>query len=160
MKGLIRKHGFSDTAAAEGVGVSSTTISRWKKQDPELAAELLQARYECRIHHLEIIEKTAEAENGGGWRASAWILERLFPGDYSPRMRERFAYRNLEDQRRDNEERALVYDDIRLRLEREEARREEARRAQAEQGSRPGPAFEHEDEQEHEYEHAGALRCN
>jgi hypothetical protein len=126
MKGLICRHGFSDTAAAEGVGVSSTTISRWKKQDPELAAELLKARYDCRIYHLEMIEQAAAAENGRGWRASAWMLERLFPGDYSPKMAERFAYMNLEDRLRDREASELVYDDVKIRLAKEKAERARA----------------------------------
>jgi hypothetical protein len=157
MKDLIRRHGFSDTAAAEGVGVSSTTISRWKKQDPELAAELLQARHECRIHQLEIIEKAAEAENGRGWRAAAWILERLFPGDYSPKMMERFAYRNLEDQRRDREATDLVYDDVQVRLAEEKAQRAQAA-AEAEQRASASEADLHNSRNSEETEQDSPAR--
>ncbi len=132
MKDQIRRHGFSDTAAAESVGVSSTSISRWKKQDPELASELLKARFDCRIYHLEIIENAAAAENGRGWRASAWILERLFPGDYSPKMAERFAYLHLQDKLQDREESARVYEDVQIRLAEEKAQRARAAAAAAE----------------------------
>ena len=45
----------------------------------------------------------AAADDGKGWRASTWILERLFPGDYSPRMKERLSYLNLEDRLHDKE---------------------------------------------------------
>ncbi len=131
MKDQIRRHGFSDTAAAESVGVSSTSISRWKKQDPELASELLKARFDCRIYHLEIIENAAAAENGRGWRASAWILERLFPGDYSPKMAERFAYLHLEAKLQDREESARVYEDVQIRLAEEKAQRARAAAAAA-----------------------------
>ncbi len=150
MKDQIRRHGFSDTAAAESVGVSSTSISRWKKQDPELASELLKARFDCRIYHLEIIENAAAAENGRGWRASAWILERLFPGDYARKMAERFAYMNLEDKIRDREASALVMEDVQIRIAEEKAERaraaaqaaeaelEEARACEAAARSREG----------------------
>ncbi len=106
MKDYARRLGFSDTAAAEGVGVSSTTISRWKKECPEIAHELQTARQECRVHHLERIMEFAEGDNNRGLRASMWLLERLFPGDYAPRMAERFAYMNLEDRQREREEEA------------------------------------------------------
>jgi hypothetical protein len=49
----------------------------------------------------------AEGDNGLGLRASMWLLERLFPGDYAPRMAERFAHRNFEDRNREREEEAL-----------------------------------------------------
>ncbi len=132
MKDQIRRHGFSDTAAAESVGVSSTSISRWKKQDPELASELLKARFDCRIYHLEIIENAAAAENGRGWRASAWILERLFPGDYARKMAERFAYLHLQDKLQDREESAVVQEDIQIRRAEEKAQRARAAAAAAE----------------------------
>ncbi len=125
MKDYARRLGFSDSAAAEGVGVSSSTISRWKKENPEMAHELQTARQECRIHHLERIMQFAEGDDNRGLRASMWLLERLFPGDYAPRMSERFACRNFEDRAREREEEAL-------QREREaEAKAERAAEAQA-----------------------------
>ena len=107
MKDYARRLGFSDTAAAEGVGVSSSTISRWKKECPEIAHELQTARQECRVHHLERMMQFAEGDDNRGLRATMWLLERLFPGDYAPRMAERFAHRNFEDRNREREEEAL-----------------------------------------------------
>ena len=107
MKDYARRLGFSDTAAAEGVGVSSSTISRWKKECPEIAHELQTARQECRVHHLERMMQFAEGDDNRGLRATMWLLERLYPGDYAPRMSERFAYRNFEDRQREREEEAL-----------------------------------------------------
>ena len=77
----IRRYGLSDSAAAEQVGMSSSTVSRWKQLYPEIAPQLQQARQDCRLRHLENIEKAAEAENGRGWRprrgsssgSSRWI---------------------------------------------------------------------------------------
>jgi transposase len=108
----IREHGVSDSVAAEGVGMSSSTISRWKQQYPELGPQLQQAREQARLHHLRIINQAAEAENGKGWRASAWMLERLFPGDYSPRMTERALWREFEEYRREREAQQFEWEQI------------------------------------------------
>jgi hypothetical protein len=136
----IRRFGLSDSAAAEHVGMSSSTIARWKQLYPEIAPKLQQARQEIRIHHLEIIEQAAAAENGRGWRASAWILERLFPADYARKISERFAALNLEDRLKDREAHAAL--EVRLqelhamqdaeRAERAAAAQEAAARAAAE----------------------------
>src|SRR5947209_4869507 len=104
----IRRFGLSDSAAAEQVGMSSSTVSRWKQLYPEIGPKLQQARQEIRIHHLEIIEQAAQAENGRGWRASAWILERLFPADYARKVGDRFAALNLEDRLKDRERREAL----------------------------------------------------
>src|SRR3954447_22256661 len=104
----IRRFGLSDSAAAEQVGMSSSTVSRWKQLYPEIGPKLQQARQEIRIHHLEIIEQAAAAENGKGWRASAWILERLFPVDYARKIGDRFAALNLEDRLKDRERREAL----------------------------------------------------
>ena len=124
MKDYARRLGFSDTAAAEGVGVSSSTISRWKKECPEIAHELQTARQECRVHHLERMMQFAEGDDNRGLRATMWLLERIFPGDYAPRMAERFAHRNFEDRNREREEEALQ------RERQEEAKAERAAEAQ------------------------------
>src|SRR3954466_7058276 len=82
--GEIREHGLSDSAAAESVGMSSSTISRWKQQFPEIVPKLTQARQECRKYHLRNIQKHADSDKAGpSLRASMWILERVFPEDYA-----------------------------------------------------------------------------
>jgi hypothetical protein len=76
------------------------------------------------------------AENGKGWRASAWILERLFPGDYSPRMKERNAYLNLEERLLDKEAHEAL--DERLRELHERQAEERAARAAAQAAEAAG----------------------
>jgi hypothetical protein len=139
MCGPIREFGLSDSAAAESVGMSSSTISRWKQQFPELGPKLQQAREGCRLHHLRLISKHAEAEHGRGWRAAAWLLERLFPGDYSPRMSERNAYRQGEERRREREAQEFrseeIDEQLRLRKELDAQARSTAAAAEAAQGA-------------------------
>jgi hypothetical protein len=101
--GPIREFGLSDSAAAESIGVSSSTISRWKQQFPELGPKLQQARFECRMLHLRNIQRHADSDKTTSLRASMWILERVFPGDYAPRMKERFAYQQREERRQERE---------------------------------------------------------
>jgi hypothetical protein len=125
----IRRYGLSDSAAAEQQGMSTSTLSRWKQLFPEIGIKLKQARQEIRTFHLQKIQDHAAAENGKGWRASAWILERLFPGDYSARINERHSYLNLEDRLRDKEAHEAL--DEQLREGREKQAEERAARAEA-----------------------------
>ncbi|HEV7401717.1 MAG TPA: hypothetical protein VGO11_02280 [Chthoniobacteraceae bacterium] len=127
----IRRFGLSDSAAAEFVGMSSSTVSRWKQLHPEIGPKLQQARQEIRIHHLEIIEQAAQAENGRGWRASAWMLERLFPADYARKMSERFEALSLADLLKDREARAALEVQLKELHAMQDAERE-AREAAAE----------------------------
>src|SRR3954466_6901036 len=102
--GEIRELGLSDSAAAESVGMSSSTISRWKQQFPELVPQLQQARHECRKRHLRNIEKHAESDSAAAsLRASMWILERVFPEDYAWRASERMEHRDAAEWRRHRE---------------------------------------------------------
>jgi hypothetical protein len=130
----IRRFGLSDSAAAEQVGMSSSTVSRWKQLYPEIGPKLQQARQEIRIHHLEIIEQAAAAENGRGWRASAWILERLFPVDYARKISDRSAALNLEDRLKDREAHEALevqLKELHAMQDAERAEREERAAAQA-----------------------------
>jgi hypothetical protein len=88
-------------------GMSASTLSSWKREFPEVALRLAQAREDCRTRHLDVIEKAAQVDNARGWRAAAWMLERLFPGDYSPRMKERIAHHHFEARQREREDEAL-----------------------------------------------------
>jgi hypothetical protein len=125
----IRRYGLSDSAAADQQGMSTSTLSRWKQVHPEIGIKLKQARQQIRTFHLDRIMEHSAAENGKGWRASAWILERLFPGDYSPRMKERNAYLNLEERLLDKEAHEAL--DERLRELHEKQAEERAARAAA-----------------------------
>lgn len=93
---LIGQTGRSDSAAALALGISTSTISRWKQERPELAELLRQAREEFRQRQLDII-RDAAAAGPSGWRAAAWLLERVFPQDYAPRAAEREKFQRLSE---------------------------------------------------------------
>ncbi len=79
----IREHGLSDSPAAVRAGVSVASISRWKRAHPGLAPRLAGAREEFRAAMLSIILTATTRDGRPDWRAAAWILERVFPEDYS-----------------------------------------------------------------------------
>ncbi|HEV7401978.1 MAG TPA: hypothetical protein VGO11_03595 [Chthoniobacteraceae bacterium] len=109
----IREYGLSDSAAAVKTGMSAPTLAQWKREFPEIAVRLEQAREDCRIRHLDIVMRFAQADNACGLRAATWLLERLFPGDYAPRAREREAHRDLETQARERESSDAFYQKLR-----------------------------------------------
>jgi hypothetical protein len=127
----VRQYGLSDSAAAVKNGMSASTLSSWKREFPEIALQLAQAREDCRTRYLDTIEKAAQADNARGWRAAAWMLERLFPGDYSPRMKERIAHHHFEERQREREDEALLAEKRQAESEARAARA--ARAAKADQ---------------------------
>jgi hypothetical protein len=129
LRGAIREFGLSDSAAAVKVGMSPSTLSRWKYLCPEIALKLDEAREDFRERHLQIIMKAAEAENARGWRAAAWVLERIFPADYAARARDRSAHRRSEEFRREEDERNAFHAIAKEELAERDARAAEAERA-------------------------------
>src|SRR4051812_35833251 len=140
MCGDITMFGLSDSAAAESVGMSSSTISRWKQQFPELEPKLTQARQECRKYHLRNIQKHADSEKAGpNLRASMWILERVFPEDYA-RSSERTAAQRAQERRREREAAEYEAEQIKERLAVKRAEQAEAKRQAAATESADRPA--------------------
>jgi hypothetical protein len=86
---VIRATGVSDSGAAAQVSLHPSTLSRWKKENADLAILLRSAREEFRSAQLAVIVAKAEAGEATSWRAAAWLLERIFPEDYAPRAKER-----------------------------------------------------------------------
>ena len=74
-----------------------STVSRWKRDFPDFALLLRTAREEFRAAQLEIIFEATRAGKATGWRASAWMLERVFPQDYAPRAAERARFQERYD---------------------------------------------------------------
>src|SRR4051812_13679231 len=94
---VIRRTGASDSAAAAGMCLHPSTVSRWKKANPDFAILLRNARECFRAAQLAIIEDMANSGKASGWRAAAWLLERIFPEDYSPRAKERALFQDRFD---------------------------------------------------------------
>jgi hypothetical protein len=94
---VIRDTGASDSGAAARVSLHPSTVSRWKREHPDLAILLRSAREEFRMAQLSIIFATAQAGHATSWRAAAWLLERIFPEDYAPRARERAQFQERFD---------------------------------------------------------------
>src|SRR4051812_6703054 len=153
----IRRFGLSDSAAAEFVGMGSSTVSRWKQLYPEIAPKLQQARQEIRVHHLEIIEQAAQAENGRGWRASAWMLERLFPADYARKVSDRFEALLLNDKLKDREAREALEVRLKELHAMQDAERAEWAAAQAAAAAQAEAQAEAAEAEAHAGEGAGAA---
>src|SRR5215203_6131260 len=74
---IITERGVSDSAAARYAHIGTSTVSRVKKQHEEFRRALLAAREEFRAIQLE--EILGASRTPRGWRAAAWLLERIFP---------------------------------------------------------------------------------
>jgi hypothetical protein len=94
---IIRETGCSDSAAASRAGVHPSTVSRWKRDCADGAILLRSAREEFRMAQLSVILAEANAGHARSWRAAAWLLERIFPEDYSPRAKERALFQAQHD---------------------------------------------------------------
>jgi hypothetical protein len=66
---------------AEYVGCSESAIRATAERDEQFGKDIAAARAACEAHYLKQIKKAAR----GSWRASAWLLTRLRPDQYSPR---------------------------------------------------------------------------
>jgi hypothetical protein len=94
---VIRATGISDSGAAARMSLHPSTVSRWKREFPDLAILFRAAREDFRSAQLDIIQREAESGRATGWRAAAWLLERIFPEDYAPRARERAQFQERFD---------------------------------------------------------------
>lgn len=93
-----KENGLSDKDICDMVGIDTSTFYRWLKeaetgidgnnstrpaQDLELKKELndglKKARAAFKAFHIQNITKASKKE----WQASAWILERMYPKEFS-----------------------------------------------------------------------------
>jgi hypothetical protein len=82
---IIAADGLSDSAAARRVGIGTSTIGRWKNENPDIAEQFAMSRETFRAHRLAIIRGAKHKDGTPNWRAAAWELERVFPEDYARR---------------------------------------------------------------------------
>jgi hypothetical protein len=94
---VIRQTGVSDSGAAARMTLHPSTVSRWKREFPDVAILLRSAREDFRAAQLEIVFAAANAGSATSWRAAAWVLERIFPEDYAPRAAERAKFQERFD---------------------------------------------------------------
>jgi len=74
--------GFSTSQAAKNVGVSPSTVRETARLDHAFAAQYEQAKAEAMPALVENIHLAGKRS----WRASAWLLERLRPGQFGRRV--------------------------------------------------------------------------
>jgi hypothetical protein len=79
---LIRRRGVSDGKAGLHLGTSRPTLSRWKREHPELGEWLATAREQYRAAELGIADEATTEDGRPDWRAAAWALAKAFPEDY------------------------------------------------------------------------------
>lgn len=62
-------------------GVSRRRFHQWVSEDSALSAQVKKARLESKLVHVRNIRNHAQED----WKASAWLLERMFPKEFSKR---------------------------------------------------------------------------
>lgn len=73
--------GGTRETAAKYVQRTPAAILRAAKQDPDFGEQLRKAEAQLEVAHLRNIELAAK----DNWRASVWLLERIYPDKYGPR---------------------------------------------------------------------------
>lgn len=68
-----------DSCALAGVG--KRTFHTWAKEDSALSAQVKKARLESKLLHVRNIRNHASED----WKASAWMLERMYPKEFAKR---------------------------------------------------------------------------
>jgi hypothetical protein len=72
--------GGSRRTAAMYVNCSPTTIANTARRDPAFADQLARAELAVEVAHLRNVQQAAKDKRH--WKASVWVLERLFPERY------------------------------------------------------------------------------
>lgn len=70
---------------AEAAGVSINTMEMWRAQQPELEAELAEARAIAAEQAWNQIGRAGKEKVEGDWRATSWQLEKAYPEDFQGR---------------------------------------------------------------------------
>lgn len=62
-------------------GVSKRHFHRWMTEDAALSSQVKKARLDSKLVHVRNIKSHAF----GDWKASAWLLERMYPKEFARR---------------------------------------------------------------------------
>ncbi len=80
----VARSGGHDAAMCEKIGVSSTTLIRWKKEIPEFNKAYQESRTASRKFYEDLLLKGATGQiQGFNFHALAMIMNNKFPEDYS-----------------------------------------------------------------------------
>jgi len=77
------KLGLTEKDAYTLAGINHDSFYKWKKNKPEFAEKLKKAETELKQKHLARIQEASIKT----WTASAWLLERKFPEEFSLRSK-------------------------------------------------------------------------
>lgn len=69
--------------AAEYVGCAQTTLNNTARRDPEFGIAMRQAEAQQEVSLVAHIRRASKDPHG--WRAAAWLLQRMFPDRYARR---------------------------------------------------------------------------
>jgi hypothetical protein len=86
---FVQTEGLSDSAAGSLVGVSTTSLSRWKQDDEEFALRLETARAQFELKCLREVQAARKRDGTGDWRAYAWLLQNSSADGYRRPSRSR-----------------------------------------------------------------------
>src|SRR3954468_21271915 len=86
---LIEQEGISDSAAGALVGVTASTLARWKEEHEGFALELEVARALFELAQVRAIRAARKRDGSPDWRAAAWLLKHSSPEGYGPLSRRR-----------------------------------------------------------------------
>jgi hypothetical protein len=70
--------------AATAAGVHRSTLAAWRSEFPDIDDILQKAESGAIAYHISVVKRAAA---DGVWQASAWWLERRFPGEFGRRLR-------------------------------------------------------------------------
>ena len=80
----VARSGGYDAAMCEKIGVSNTTLIRWKKEIPEFNKAYQESRTASRKFYEDLLLKGATGQiHGFNFHALAMIMNNKFPEDYS-----------------------------------------------------------------------------
>jgi len=85
----ILEAGVTDSRAALLAHVSTTTVSRWKQQDPSFADFLETARAEFEIEEVRKIRRAKRRDGQPNAQNSKWLLQHTNPETWGGRSRQR-----------------------------------------------------------------------
>jgi hypothetical protein len=75
---MALREGATYVQAAGAAGISHDTLTRWRRDNPEIDAAVQVAEHVAAARWLGCIDRAADRD----WKAAAWLLERRFPEIY------------------------------------------------------------------------------